>query len=157
MERRTVESDRSRCKEGGRGRWRVDSGTGEMLIADEAQNGEGGCAVATAPPAHGHHTVRTHLKARDGQLLRRMAKQGIGQAQIALAVLKVDRVHLVWHGGGANFTSNDALLEVAVLQKVRGVVVWIVHSQAASARGYSGQHVEAEDPRRHRQPSLTEM
>ena len=42
------------------------------------------------------------LPARDRQLLRQVAQQRVGDAQVALGVLEVDRVHLVRHRRGAD-------------------------------------------------------
>ena len=53
------------------------------------------------------------LPARDRQLLGRMPQQRIGDAEIALGILEVDRVHLVRHGRGADFAGDRALAEIA--------------------------------------------
>ena len=41
-----------------------------------------------------------------------MIEDGIGEAQIAFGVLKIDGVHLVRHGGGAHFTRHGLLFEI---------------------------------------------
>src|SRR5262245_59024938 len=42
-----------------------------------------------------------------------MTQQRVGEAQIALGVLEVDRIDLVWHGGRADLTGLGALSEIA--------------------------------------------
>ncbi len=41
-----------------------------------------------------------------------MTQHGVGQTQIAFRVFKVNRVHLVWHGGRTDLAFFEALLEV---------------------------------------------
>ena len=53
------------------------------------------------------------LPAGDSQLPAQMTEQRVGDAQVALGILEIDRVHFVRHGGGADFTGNRFLLEVA--------------------------------------------
>ena len=52
------------------------------------------------------------LQAADGQFFAEMAKQGIGDSEIAFRVFKVDRIHLVRHGRRTYFARFDALPEI---------------------------------------------
>jgi hypothetical protein len=46
------------------------------------------------------------------QLLAHVLKQGIGQAQVAFGVFKVNRIDFVRHGRRANLTGLESLLEI---------------------------------------------
>ena len=70
--------------------------------------------------AEGHADVAQHravgqvaLPAADRQLLAQVAQQRVGEAEVALGVLEVDRVDLVRHGRRADLALLQALLEVA--------------------------------------------
>ncbi|MPN29034.1 hypothetical protein SDC9_176482 [bioreactor metagenome] len=52
------------------------------------------------------------LHARHRQLFREMAEHRVGNPEIAFSILEIDRVHLVGHGRGADFTLFQLLLEV---------------------------------------------
>src|SRR5690625_702453 len=52
------------------------------------------------------------LKARDRQLGGQVSEHGVGQAQIALAVFKINGIDLVRHGGGSNLALNQTLTEI---------------------------------------------
>ena len=65
------------------------------------------------PQVAGHGRVReVPLQARDRQLGGQVFEQGVGDAQVALGVLEVDRVHLVRHGRRPDFARRDLLLEI---------------------------------------------
>ncbi len=75
--------------------------------------------VAEHRMAERHSHVAQHravgevaLPAADRQLLRQMRQQRVGQAEVALGVLEVDRVHLVRHGRRTDFAFLEPLLEV---------------------------------------------
>mmetsp|Transcript_18532 Transcript_18532/g.52049 ORF Transcript_18532/g.52049 Transcript_18532/m.52049 type:complete len:287 (+) Transcript_18532:265-1125(+) len=53
------------------------------------------------------------LPSTDGQLVAHVVHGGVGHAQVALAVLKVDGVYFMGHCGGAHLASDCLLLEVA--------------------------------------------
>ena len=53
------------------------------------------------------------LPSRYGQLVCKETQQCVRNAQIALAILEVDRVDLVRHGGGADLSRKHALPEIA--------------------------------------------
>ena len=53
------------------------------------------------------------LPAADGQFFTQVAQQCVGQAQVAFGIFKVNRIDLVRHGGGADLTVFEALLEIA--------------------------------------------
>ena len=60
-----------------------------------------------------HRAVRqVALPAADGQFFTQVAQHGIGQAEVAFGVFKINRVDLVWHGGRANFTGLQTLFEI---------------------------------------------
>ena len=52
------------------------------------------------------------LQTAHGQFLGEELKDGIGDAQVALAILEIDGVHLVGHGAGTNLAGLDFLLEI---------------------------------------------
>ena len=52
-----------------------------------------------------------------------MREERVREAEVALAVLEVDGVHLVRHGGGADLARHDALPEVAHRNVLPGVAV----------------------------------
>mmetsp|Transcript_106938 Transcript_106938/g.319764 ORF Transcript_106938/g.319764 Transcript_106938/m.319764 type:complete len:425 (+) Transcript_106938:335-1609(+) len=52
------------------------------------------------------------LQSAHGQLLRQMLEDRVGHAEVALSVLKVNRVDLVRHGAGPDLSCHDLLLEV---------------------------------------------
>mmetsp|Transcript_19257 Transcript_19257/g.50660 ORF Transcript_19257/g.50660 Transcript_19257/m.50660 type:complete len:553 (-) Transcript_19257:11-1669(-) len=62
--------------------------------------------------AHRRRVGQVALPARDGQLGRQVAEERVGDAHVALRVLKVDRVHLVRHRRRAHLARDHALLEV---------------------------------------------
>ena len=41
-----------------------------------------------------------------------MSEHGVGEADVAFTVLKVDRVNLVWHGGRTDLPRHGLLLKV---------------------------------------------
>ena len=53
------------------------------------------------------------LPARHRQLLREVAQQRVGDADVALGVLEIDRVHLVRHGGGTDLARLHLLREIS--------------------------------------------
>ena len=53
------------------------------------------------------------LPARNRQLLREVTQQRIGDAEIAFGILEIDRIDLVRHGRGADFTGDGALAQIA--------------------------------------------
>mmetsp|Transcript_21877 Transcript_21877/g.72489 ORF Transcript_21877/g.72489 Transcript_21877/m.72489 type:complete len:335 (-) Transcript_21877:125-1129(-) len=53
------------------------------------------------------------LGARDGQLGAEVREDGVGESEVPLRILIVDRVHLVRHRRRADLARHDALLEVA--------------------------------------------
>ena len=53
------------------------------------------------------------LPTADGQLLAQVAQQGVGQAQIAFGVFKIDGVDLVRHGARAHLAVLEPLFEIA--------------------------------------------
>ncbi len=63
--------------------------------------------------AHHGRVGQVALVPADRQFLGEVAGQTRGQSQVALRVLEVDRVHLVGHGGRADFLLLDLELEVA--------------------------------------------
>ena len=69
--------------------------------------GQGGAHVAQ----HGG-IGQVALPAGDRQLLRHVAEQGVGDAEVAFRVLEVDGIDLVRHGGGAGLARHLALPEV---------------------------------------------
>ena len=72
-----------------------------------------GVAQAHAHVAQHGRVGQVALPAANRQLLAQVLEHRIGQAQIALGVFKVNRVDLVRHGGRANLTCLELLLEVA--------------------------------------------
>mmetsp|Transcript_9943 Transcript_9943/g.17067 ORF Transcript_9943/g.17067 Transcript_9943/m.17067 type:complete len:215 (+) Transcript_9943:1017-1661(+) len=66
------------------------------------------------PQVADHRAVRqVPLPPGDGQLVAEVVEHGVGHPEVALAVLKVDRVHFVRHGGGPHLPGNGALPEVS--------------------------------------------
>ena len=53
------------------------------------------------------------LPARHRQLLRQMAQQRVGDADVAFRVLEIDRIHLVRHRRGSDLAALQLLREVA--------------------------------------------
>src|SRR6185437_286062 len=53
------------------------------------------------------------LPAGDGELVREVPQQRVGDAEVALRVLEIDRVDFVRHGRGADLGRGRALLEIA--------------------------------------------
>ena len=52
------------------------------------------------------------LPARDRQFFAQVFQQGVGQSQVPLGILKVNRIDLMRHGGRTHFTGLQTLLEV---------------------------------------------
>src|SRR6185295_4905376 len=74
------------------------------------------------------------LPARHRQLLRQVAQQRIGDADVALGILEVDRIHLVRHGGGADLARLGPLAEVAERDVAPQVAVEVEQHAVGDAR-----------------------
>ena len=75
------------------------------------------------------------LPARDRQFLGEVAKYRIGQTQVALGVLEVNRVHFMRHSGRANFALNRALLKVAQRDIAPYVAIEVDQDRIEAANG----------------------
>eukprot|EP00754_Rhynchopus_humris_P038012 Rhum_TRINITY_DN20712_c0_g1::Rhum_TRINITY_DN20712_c0_g1_i1::g.171949::m.171949 len=88
----------------------------DQLVQAAEQSGERDHRVAhrdaDVPQDGGVRKVA--LQTRDRELLRQVLEDGVGHAQVALGVLKVDGVDLVRHGAAADLARDDLLLEVLV-------------------------------------------
>mmetsp|Transcript_58480 Transcript_58480/g.134175 ORF Transcript_58480/g.134175 Transcript_58480/m.134175 type:complete len:305 (-) Transcript_58480:208-1122(-) len=65
-----------------------------------------------AQVAHDRRVGEVSLPARDGQLRAQVREERVGEAEVALRILKVDRIDLVGHRRRANLALHDALLKI---------------------------------------------
>lgn len=88
----------------------------QLQLADALQAGlVGDDAVGDADAEVAQHggVGQVALPARDRQLAGQVLEQRVGDAEVALGVLEVDRVDLVRHGRGADLAGHGLLLEIA--------------------------------------------
>ena len=58
-------------------------------------------------------SVRSRCQREIGSFADKVAEHGVGEAEVAFGVFKVDRIDLVRHGRGTDFAGDRFLLEIA--------------------------------------------
>ena len=71
------------------------------------------CAERDAAVAQHGRVGEIALPARQRQLVGEVPQQRVGDAEVAFGIFEVDRIHLVRHGGGADFAGDGALAQIA--------------------------------------------
>lgn len=80
---------------------------GKSVVADE------GVAECNAEVSKNRGVGEVALPAGDRQLACEVAEEGVGDSEVAFGVFEVDRIYLVRHRGGTDFSFLELLLEEA--------------------------------------------